>query len=57
MITIENAKEVLNYLKQEQKKHEENNDFVSDDALLWGYDMAMEDIENHYIKDVMEDKI
>ncbi len=53
MITTENALEILNFLKKEQKRHEDNCDFVHEDALLQGYDMAIEDIDRYYIKDVM----
>lgn len=50
MITVENALEILDFLKKEQKRHEDNLDFVHEDALLQGYEMAIEDIERNYIE-------
>lgn len=52
MIIIENVLEILDFLKKEQKRHRDNCDFVHEDALLQGYEMAIEDIEKNYVKDV-----
>lgn len=50
LLSVQNIEEILDYLKKEQKTHQNNYDFVHEDALLQRYEMAIEDLEKYYEK-------
>lgn len=50
MIGTEIVKEIILFLKQQHEKHIKAGNFT-DDYVSVGYDWAIEDIEQHYIKE------